>query len=76
MSDAVSQSTPITIQLNGQPRELPAAMTVAELLSHLGLPATGVAVALNGSFVPRGQRAQVRLAAGDQIECVAPMQGG
>ena len=37
---------------------------------------TTVATALNGDFVPVTLREQTVLQAGDQLEVVAPMQGG
>jgi sulfur carrier protein len=35
-----------------------------------------VATALNGEFVPVGSRANIQLKDGDQLEVLAPMQGG
>jgi thiamine biosynthesis protein ThiS len=33
-------------------------------------------VAVNEEFVPKGAYARIRLAAGDRIELVVPMEGG
>jgi thiamine biosynthesis protein ThiS len=66
----------MTITLNGAPRELPGPLTVAELLRLLGYAGQAVAVARNQTFVPRSAHATTTLAAGDDVEIVAPMPGG
>lgn len=63
------------IEVNGAPRETQA-RSLAEALAELGLAEAVVATALNGDFVPRGERAATLLKTGDRIEIVAPMQGG
>ena len=63
------------IVVNGEATETGAA-TVAELVAELGYNGAQVATALNGDFVPRSARAQTKLSAGDNIEIVAPRQGG
>jgi sulfur carrier protein len=65
----------IGIAVNGEATETGAA-TLAELVAALGYNEGEVATALNGDFVPRGARAETRLAAGDSVEIVAPRQGG
>jgi sulfur carrier protein len=52
------------------------AATLAELLAELGHTPQSVATAVNGAFVPRGTRDQVKLGTGDRVEIVAPRQGG
>ncbi|MFC5737503.1 sulfur carrier protein ThiS [Sinirhodobacter huangdaonensis] len=64
----------MNITLNGTPRQTRAA-TLAALLDEQGLGGK-VATARNGDFVPAARRATTTLAEGDQIEVVAPMQGG
>jgi sulfur carrier protein len=64
----------MNILLNGERRDV-AATTVADLLRECGFGAA-VATARNGDFVPAGLRAATQLEDGDQIEVVAPMQGG
>lgn len=51
------------------------AATLADLLVECGF-ADKVATALNGKFVPAAQRGTTQISEGDQIEVVAPMQGG
>ena len=52
------------------------AVDVASVLSELGYGDSVVATALNGEFVPAGSRTDARLAEGDRLEVLAPMQGG
>ena len=63
------------IEVNGEPHEIEAA-SLSEALDALGLADATVATALNGDFVPRGERAGTRLKDGDRIEILAPMKGG
>ena len=63
------------ITVNGNPHDI-ASQNLADLLIELGYGGTVVATAINQSFVPVSRRAQQNLAAGDQIEIIAPMQGG
>jgi sulfur carrier protein len=65
----------MTIIVNGAELDV-AASTLAEALDRLGYAAAVVATALNGRFVPATARLATRLCEGDEIEIVAPMQGG
>lgn len=69
------QPEQMEIQLNGEAHAT-AAATLAALVDELGHDGNVVATALNGEFTPRGNRAETALAPGDQVEIVAPMQGG
>lgn len=64
------------IEVNGEPRDVRDALTVAELLSELGLADKLVAVERNEDIVPRATHAQTVLAAGDRIEVVQFVGGG
>ena len=64
------------VTLNGLPRELADGCSVAELLELEGEPADHVVVEVNGLFVPLGEHATRRLAAGDRIEVILPAFGG
>lgn len=68
----------MTISLNGEPREIGPAATVATLLPLLDLPsdARGVAVAVNAEVVPRGAWERTPLADGARVEVLTAMQGG
>ena len=50
-ASAASQRT-IQVRVNGERRELPAGLSLAELLEVLGVPAAGTAVELGGTIVP------------------------
>ena len=52
------------------------AIDLAAALQELGYGEAIVATALNGEFVPAGSRPGARLADGDRLEVLAPMQGG
>ncbi|MEW2913245.1 sulfur carrier protein ThiS [Leisingera sp. JC11] len=63
------------IIVNAKPHEV-SASDLQSALRELGFACSSVATALNGTFIARGQRAEVQLAEGDQLEVLAPMQGG
>ena len=63
--------------MNGQ--DVPAgAATIAELLAEqtVDVGRRGIAVALNGSVVPRSAWGETALRPGDSVEIVRAMQGG
>jgi sulfur carrier protein len=66
-----------TIQVNGRSETL-AVTSIAALLDAKAdeIPARGIAIALNGSVVPRASWATTRLNDGDRVEIVRVMQGG
>jgi len=66
-----------TVVVNGEPAPLTAG-TVVELLERRGVDpaARGLAVAVNGTVVPRRDWALQALADGDRIEIVKPFAGG
>ena len=63
------------IFVNGDRHDIEAD-TLAAALAALGYGERKIATAVNGRFVPQAARPATRLATGDQIEVVAPMQGG
>ena len=65
------------IRVNGQDVSVTAA-TIAELLAEqaIQMGQRGIAVALNGSVVPRSAWGETALSPGDSIEIVRAMQGG
>jgi len=64
------------IQLNGEPYELPAGETVADLLVRLELSGRRLAVELNRDIVPRSAHASTPLSEGDHVEVVHAIGGG
>jgi sulfur carrier protein len=68
----------VKVFVNGQSREVSTDAALADVL-HLGTdgrPARGIAVALDGSVVPRAQVNQTRLHEGARVEIVTAVQGG
>ncbi|PRD43249.1 thiamine biosynthesis protein ThiS [Phyllobacterium phragmitis] len=63
------------IILNGNPHETHAA-TLAAILAELDFADAVIATAVNGTFVSAPERAETPLRDGDQVEILAPMQGG
>jgi sulfur carrier protein len=63
------------ILVNGAWRDT-AASDLASVLQEMGFGGSVVATALNGEFVPASARDAARVADGDRLEVLAPMQGG
>ena len=64
------------ITVNGATTEVPADVTVRELVLQLGFVEGPVAVEVNRAVVPRAQHAQHRIAPGDLVEIVHFVGGG
>ncbi len=62
--------------LNGEERHIADIVSIADLVSALGLDARKVAVERNLEIAPRSTYADVRLAEGDRIEIVTFIGGG
>jgi thiazole synthase len=67
---------PVTITLNGERRDVPEPLTVADLLRHLGLKPEHVAVERNRDLVPRATHAEATIQADDVLEVVTLVGGG
>jgi sulfur carrier protein len=66
----------MTIQVNGQTRDIDAGASVAELLGDLGVTQPHVAVELNLEVVPRARHGDTLLQEGDRLEIVTLVGGG
>jgi thiamine biosynthesis protein ThiS len=66
----------VNIIVNGQARETPTLLCVAELLALMKLDPRFLAVERNRELVPRSQHADCRLEEGDEIEIVTLVGGG
>ncbi len=76
-ADAGQPGTVITVTINDQLRALAGAATVATLATELGISdRKGIAVAVNGSVVPRSAWPSRNLAEGDRILIIRATQGG
>jgi sulfur carrier protein len=65
----------LKILLNGEAFATDA-KTLDELCARLGFAEAKIATAVNGTFVAALQRSTTKLARADEIEIVAPRQGG
>ena len=64
------------IEVNGQPREVTAGLTIAGLLRELDVKVPHVAVEVNLEVVPRARHAETALHPGDRLEVVTLVGGG
>ena len=64
------------IYINGKPRELDGALTIAELVQELGVAGRRIAVEVNQRIIPRSSHASRQLEAGDRVEIVHAIGGG
>ena len=65
----------MNVTVNQNSIDLPDNATVADLVAHMQAKPP-FAIAVNMQFVPKTSYAQHPLAAGDQIELIAPVTGG
>jgi sulfur carrier protein len=66
----------VTIQVNGEPREIVPGTPLPDLLASLGLPAQAVLVEHNGTALFRADWPATLLAAGDRLEIIRVVAGG
>ena len=66
----------MTVTVNGKPMELPAGLSIEELLARLKVRREFTAVALNREVAQRSRYAETKLHDGDKVEIVHPMGGG
>ncbi|MCC6417020.1 MAG: sulfur carrier protein ThiS [Gemmataceae bacterium] len=66
----------LQLTINGEPRSLPQALSVAELLRHLNLDRRRVAVEVNEEVVPAPRHGEHQLRAGDAVEITTLTGGG
>jgi sulfur carrier protein len=66
----------VVVWINGEARELADGAHVLGALGVLGLPQTGVAVAVDGEVVPKALWADTALADGARVEVLTAVQGG
>jgi thiamine biosynthesis protein ThiS len=64
------------VTINGETKDVPAGLTVAALVTHLGLVDGPVAVEVNREIVPRASHADKPVSEGDAIEIVHFVGGG
>ncbi len=64
------------VTINGQPKNFTAPLNLFDVLEQEALVEMMIAVAQNGTFVPKELYKTTIVSDGDLIEIVAPMQGG
>ncbi|MCO5327048.1 MAG: sulfur carrier protein ThiS [Solirubrobacterales bacterium] len=65
------------VEINGNEHELAEGASIRDAAEAVGVqPGRGVAVALDGEVVPRGELEAVRLREGQRVEVVAAIGGG
>ena len=64
------------VTINGQPKTFEAPLNLYDVLAQEELIGMMIAVAHNGNVIPKGNYTQIFIEDGDEIEIVAPMQGG
>ena len=69
-------SATLRVTMNGEVREVPAGLTVAGLLGHLGLTAGRVAIERNLEILPRNLWDSTAVEPGDRYEVVHFVGGG
>jgi len=62
--------------VNGEPKTLPEGLSVAGLLTELGMTGRRIALELNGEILPRSEFGQTMLSGGDTLEIVQAIGGG
>ncbi|HEV2246682.1 MAG TPA: sulfur carrier protein ThiS [Terriglobia bacterium] len=66
----------MTLQLNGEQREVPDGLSLAGLVEWLELPADRVAIERNLEVIKRANWNETRLENGDRLEIVRMVGGG
>jgi sulfur carrier protein len=69
-------NSPVTISVNGEPREVAPGTALDALVRTLTEAPSGVAAALNETVVPRAQWSSTALSEGDRVEVLTAVQGG
>ena len=73
----MTDTNSITITLNGKTLKCDGnGLSLTSLLEREGFADKKVAVAINGQFVPRSSYDERMVSDADEIDIVAPMQGG
>lgn len=66
----------MTLEVNGNPRQVATGTTIAALLEVLGLARQACAVEVNKALVPKTRHDEHTLAEGDRVEVVTLVGGG
>ncbi|MCY7387739.1 MAG: sulfur carrier protein ThiS [Burkholderiales bacterium] len=66
----------LTLHINGEQKQFPPELNVAELVATMPLAGKRFAIELNGEIVPRSGHATTPLRDGDKLEIVIAVGGG
>ena len=66
----------MTITVNGEDLDVGDDESVKDVVTRLGLPDRGIAVAVDGAVVPRGRWSAHTMTSGAVVEIVTAVQGG
>jgi sulfur carrier protein len=66
----------IKVSVNGEIKEISEGLNVNELIDELGYTTKGFAVAVNTTFVAIDSYGDTLIKEGDEIDILAPVQGG
>jgi sulfur carrier protein len=66
----------LTISLNGEKVSLPEPLTIIDLLAEKEYQNEKVALAINGSFVPRSQYGETIIHDNDEVDVIQAVGGG
>ena len=72
----MSNSPTIVLTVNGSVRDVAVETTVIDIISLLEVDPRGIAVALNGTVIPKSRWAQTPLNDADEVEIVTAAAGG
>ena len=72
----MTTDNPLQIRLNGEYRRVSSGISIAEMVSELGLDPLRVAVERNLAIIPRGTLGEVCVEDGDEFEIVHFVGGG
>lgn len=75
-ANGAAEASVIDVQVNGEPRSMPAGLSLAGALEHLGLDPRKVAVERNLEIAPRSAYDQITIESGDRLEIVHFVGGG
>ena len=64
------------VSVNGEQREVPEEVSVADLVAQLSASARGIAVVVDGEVVPRSEWPARVLAGRESVEVITAVQGG
>jgi sulfur carrier protein len=66
----------IDLVINGEFRQFPSPLSLAQLMDSLSMAGKRIAIEKNGEIVPRSQYGETPLLDGDRLEIVVAVGGG